>query len=69
MTVRSMLRTTRKPFRSVLSHILRATARSTTTCRSVVTARVPAAAQEASPGSPLVGQSWDTEKRGIFPLD
>ena len=50
MTVRSMLRTTLKPCRSVLSQILRATTRSTTTSRSVVTARVPAAAQR-----PLLG--------------
>ena len=67
MTVRSMLRTTRKPFRSVLSQILRATTRSTTTSRSAVPARVPGPRRR-----PLLGprrwstQSWDTKREEYF---
>jgi hypothetical protein len=67
MTVRSMLRTTRKPFRSVLSHILRATARSTTASRSAVPARVGTLL-----GRPLLGprrwstQSSDTKREEYF---
>ena len=67
MALRSMLRTTRMPCRSVLSEILRATTRSTTTSRSAVPARVPGPRRR-----PLLGprrwstQSWDTKREEYF---